>query len=311
MILPGFETRHSIPARQRAMGPIFASILAGLLAAASQTVRSQEEGAQPPPSGTPTAATATQPAPAPEQAAPAPGPVPSPPQAPLPTDGEIRARVEEALSRDTGIAGHGTFRVACEEGIVTLTGSAETLSVLRQAERRAGDILGVLDVVITCNISTAGALDSRILLEIQRALELPAFRGDSISAAVTDGYVQLRGTTATYARKLLAERGASEAPGAVSVQNNLRVTAPSEGDDAALAWRIRLLLTGGLTPIPGRFDVTVSRREAILRGEVPLYSHRIQAERLALSVGGILGVQNRLKVNPSLDLPALPSRNVP
>ena len=311
MILPGFETRHSIPARQRPMGPIFASILAGLLAAASQTVRSQEEGAQPPPSGTPTAATATQPASAPEQTAPAPGPVPSPPQAPLPTDEEIRARVEEALSRDKGIAGHGTFRVACEEGIVTLTGSAETLSVLRQAERRAGDILGVLDVVITCNISTAGALDSRILLEIQRALELPAFRGDSISAAVTDGHVQLRGTTATYARKLLADRSTSEVPGVVGIRNNLRVVAPPEGDDGALAWRIRLLLTGGLTPIPGRFDVTVKNREVLLSGEVPLYSQRIQAERLALSVGGIVAVENRLKVDPSLALPQTPSESSP
>ena len=233
------------------------------------------------------------------------------PAAPLPTDGEIQARVEEALSRDAGIAGHGAFRVKSEEGIVTITGSAETLSILKQAERRAGDIRGVLDVIILCKITTAGAPDSQILMDIQRALDLPAFRGDNIAVAVMDGQVHLNGTTATYARKLLAERSALEAPGALSVQNNLRVTAPPEGDDAALAWRIRLLLTGGLTPVPGRFDVTVSRREAILRGDVPLYSHRILAERLALSVGGILGIQNRLKVNPSLLLPALPSQNVP
>ena len=238
-------------------------------------------------------------------------PAPAPPPAPLPTDEEIQARVEEALARDAGIAGHGTFRVKSEEGIVTIAGSAETLSVLKQAERRAGDIRGVLDVVILCKISTSGAPDSQILMDIQRALDLPAFRGDNIAVAVMDGQVHLNGTTATYARKLLAERGASEVPGTVSVQNNLRVTAPSEGDDAALAWRIRLLLTGGLTPVPGRFDVTVSRREAVLRGEVPLYSHRTQAERLALSVGGIVGVQNRLKVNPVMELPAIPPPSVP
>jgi osmotically-inducible protein OsmY len=219
--------------------------------------------------------------------------------------------VEEALSRDAGIAGHGTFRVKCEEGIVTLSGSAETLSVLRQAERRAGDILGVLDVVIVCNISTAGAPDSQILLAIQRALDLPAFRGDNIAVAVIDGHVHLSGTTATYARKLLAERSASEVPGAVAVRNNLRVAAPPEGDDAALAWRIRLLLTGGLTPIPGRFDVTVKGREVVLRGEVPLYSHRIQAERLALSVGGIVAVENRLKVDPSLASPRIIPEGTP
>ena len=111
--------------------------------------------------------------------------------------------------------------------------------------------------------------------------------------------------------QILAERSALEVPGVVAVRNNLRVTAPPEGDDGALAWRIRLLLTGGLTPIPGRFDVAVKNRDAVLDGEVPLYSHRIQAERLALSVGGILTVQNRLKVNPSLALPQTTPEGTP
>ena len=309
MILPGFVKRHSCPARRRAMGPLFASILAGLLAAAPPAARGQEEGTPPP--DAPAAATAPGSASDPEPIAPDPEPAPSSRPALLPTDEEIRARVEEALSRDSGIAGHGTLQVECKDGIVSLTGSAETLSVLRQAERRAGDVLGVLDVVTGCNLSTAGIPDPRILLEIQRSMDLPAFRGDSISVAVIDGHVHLRGTTATYARKLLAERSALEVPGVVAVRNNLRVTAPPEGDDGALAWRIRLLLTGGLTPIPGRFDVAVKNRDAVLDGEVPLYSHRIQAERLALSVGGILTVQNRLKVNPSLALPQTTPEGTP
>jgi osmotically-inducible protein OsmY len=308
MDLPGFAARPFISFRRHGTAPLLALLLAVQFGGGSPRAQDRPE------EGTPEAAPQTQTSPAEPVPPASPGEdaaAPALPPTPLPTDGEIQARLEEALSRDAGIAGHGAFRVKSEEGIVTITGSAETLSVLKQAERRAGDIRGVLDVVILCKISTAGAPDSQILMDIQQALDLPAFRGDNIAVAVVGGQVHLNGTTATYARKLLAERGASEAPGAVSVQNNLRVTAPPEGDDAALAWRIRLLLTGGLTPIPGRFDVSVSRREAILRGEVPLYSHRIQAERLALSVGGILGVQNRLKVNPSLDLPALPSRNLP
>ena len=291
-------TRLSLPARQRRRGAVFALIVAALLAAAPSPAQSgQEEGS---PSGT---QTQTSPAEAGTAVPPGPGPAPSAPMAPLPTDQEIKARVEEALSLDASIADHGTFRVKSEEGIVTISGSAETLSVLRQAERRAGDVRGVLDVVISCSISTAGAPDSQILLDIQSALDLPAFRGDNIAVAVMDGHVHINGSTATYARKLLVERSASEVPGVVAVQNNLRVAAPPEGDDAALAWRIRLLLTGGLTPVPGNFDVTVKGREAVLRGEVPLYSHRIQAERLALSVGGIVGVQNRLQVNPYLAFP--------
>ena len=307
----GPATPHSHPARQHGRGPALALLVALLFGPPSSPAQSRGEDVAPPATQTQTAPAPTGAEASPGTATPDSGPAPSAPPAPLPSDQEISARVEEAFSRDPAISGHGNFRVKTEEGIVMISGSAETLSVLRQAERRAGDILGVLDVVISCSISTAGAPDSQVLLDIQSALDVPAFRGDRISVAVMNGQVHLNGTTATYARKLLAERSASEAPGAVSVQNNLRVAAPPEGDDAALAWRIRLLLTGGLTPIPGRFDVTVKGREAVLRGEVPLYSHRIQAERLALSVGGIVGIQNRLVVSPSLAFPPAGAENRP
>jgi osmotically-inducible protein OsmY len=222
---------------------------------------------------------------------------------PLPTDDEIQARVEESLTHDAAIADHGTFRVKCEEGIVTLGGKADTLSILMQAERIAGDVRGVLDVVVQVALPTSGIADSQILLEIQSSLRMPTFRGDHIAVAVMGGEVHLNGTTVTYSHKLLAERAAAEVPGVVSVQNNLRVVAPPEGDDTELVRRIHLLLTAGLTPVPGIFEVTVKKGEAILSGKVPLYSNRIQAERLAYSVGGIRTVENRLKVDPSLFLP--------
>jgi osmotically-inducible protein OsmY len=272
-----------------------------------QPLHARQESAPPP--QTQTAPAPPQPPAAPERAVPSPEPPSPPPAAPLPSDEEICARIGEALERDAAISGHGTFKAKCEEGIVTLSGKGETLSVLKQAERRAGDVLGVLDVVVLASISTAGAPDPKILLEIQQALDVPAFRGDDIAVAVMEGRVHLNGTTTTYARKLLAERSASEVPGVISAQNNLRVVAPPEGNDTELARRIRLLLTGGLTPVPGNFEVTVKDRQAVLRGKVPLYSHRLQAERLALSVGGIVSVQNRLKVDPTL-FPARPTVEV-
>jgi osmotically-inducible protein OsmY len=237
-------------------------------------------------------------------------PTPPAPE-PLPSDDEIRSLLEAALARDPVISEHGSLQVKCEEGIVTLSGRAETLSVLLQAERRAGEIRGVLDVVTVAGLATSGISDSQILLEIQRALDVPAFHGDSVAVAVTEGRVHLNGTSVTYARKLLAERSATEVQGVVSVQNNLRVVAPPEGNDAELARRIRLLLTGGMTPVPGSFEVTVRDRIALLHGKVPLYAHRIQAERLALSVGGVVSVENRLKVDPTLLIPGFKEQTSP
>lgn len=269
-----------------------------LVAAAAATGAPPAAGENPPQTApqTQTAPSAPQPGPSP----PAPEPEPA---APLPTDGEIAAAIGEALGRDADIPGHAELQVRCEVGIVTISGKADTLHVLHQAERRAGDVRGVLDVVITAKVSTAGTLDSRILMGIQSALDNPTFRGDNISVWVAEGLARLNGTATTYARKLLAERSAAEVPGVVRIVNNLQVAAPPEGDDAELARRVTLLLTGGLTPVPGAFEVTVRDRQATLRGKVPLFSHRIQAERLALSVGGVVSVDNRLKVDPALSPP--------
>jgi len=273
--------------------PAFLTLLA-TLNLGDPRVRADEQ--TPPP-----APPQTQPAPASPKSPPSSPPPPeASPAVPLPSDEEIRTAVEEALGRDADVAGHSVLRVRCEEGILTLSGKAETLKALQQAERRAGDVRGVLDVVATAEIATAGALDSRILLELHSALDISTFRGDSISVAVEGGVVRVNGTTATYARKLLADKTISEVPGVVEVVNSLVVAAPPEGDDAELARRVRLLLTGGLSPVPGLFDVTVRNGEAALRGKVPLYSHRVQAERLALSVGGVVAVDDRLKVDPSL-----------
>ena len=251
----------------------------------------------------PQTAPQTQTAPAPPEPGTLPPATEPEPAAPLPTAGEIAAAIEEALERDADVAGHAELQVRCEVGIVTISGKADTLHVLHQAERRAGDVRGVLDVVVTAKVSTAGTLDSRILMGIQSALDNPTFRGDNISVWVEEGLARLNGTATTYARKLLAEQSAAEVPGVIRIVNNLQVAAPSEGDDAELARRVTLLLTGGLTPVPGAFEVAVRDRQATLRGRVPLFSHRVQAERLALSVGGVISVDNRLKVDPALSQP--------
>ena len=280
------------------------SILVGVLALSIR----QAPGAEEPP---PTPAPQTQTAPAAPATPPSGDLQDGRPPAPHPSDEEIRTAVEAALSRDVSISEHAGLRVGCEEGILTLSGEAETLEVLQQARRRAGDMRGVLDVVIAAGISTHGAPDPQILMEIQEGLDIPAFRGDSISVGVRGGQVTLGGSSTTFARKLLAEAIASAVPGVVEIVNNLRVVAPREGDDGELGRRIQRLLTGGLAPVPGTFVVTVQGGRATLKGKVPLFSHRIQAERLALSVGGISSVDNRLKVDPSLLLPTPPVQSQP
>ncbi len=249
---------------------------------------------------------------APTQTAPSPGPTPPeapapavqpPTKLPIPADEEIVASVKETLEKDSDLTANADLTVRCEVGILTVGGKARTLAQLRQAERLAGSVRGVLDVVVTAAVTTRGVPDSQILMEAQQAFDIPSFAGDRIGVAVSEGRMRLDGIVTSYARKLLAEKTASGIEGVTLILNSLRVASVSEGNDEELAHRILLLLTGGLTPIPGEFDVTVKNGRALLKGHVPLYYLRQQAQRLAFSVGGVKEVDNRLTVDPSTPTP--------
>jgi osmotically-inducible protein OsmY len=277
------------------------SILVLTLAFAHPPASAEEP--ESPPAAPPEAQTQTAPSPGPtppETAAPA---IEPPAKLSIPTDEEIVASVKETLQRDSDLTANADLVVKCEVGILTLGGRARTLAQLRQAERLAGTVRGVLDVVVTAAVTTRGAPDSQILMEAQRAFDIPSFSGDRIGVAVSEGRIRLDGTVISYARKLLAEKTASEIEGVTLILNSLKVVTAPEGNDEELAHRILLLLTGGLTPIPGEFEVTVKGGRALLKGHVPLYYLRQQAQRLAFSVGGVKEVDNRLTVDPAAPAP--------
>ncbi|HEV8376731.1 MAG TPA: BON domain-containing protein [Candidatus Polarisedimenticolia bacterium] len=224
-----------------------------------------------------------------------------------PGDARIVDAVESALmaSGDSGVRG---LRVRCEAGILTLGGTADTLSTLDMAHREAARVPGVLDVVVTAVVSRRGIPNAQVLADVRQALGRMDSASGSIQATVGSGRVMLQGVTGTFEQKMMAEKEVSKIPGVSGIQNEIRIGSETNARAHELTRRILSQLRSGPSAIPGRFEVTMKGRTAILKGRVPLYLHRIEAGEAVLSVPGVSSVDNRLVVDPGLVQPASDSK---
>ena len=140
-------------------------------------------------------------------------------------------------------------------------------------------------------------------IDLQRAIlaalaDSPPVHADEISVGVTNGDVVLRGTVGTPLQKLEAVRVARTVPGVRSVDDRLEVKLLDyEGrEDADTKAAVTDALIGDAELHTGDVDVEVEDGRVTLRGVVAYASQRERAERLALAVGGVTGVENQLRV---------------
>ena len=222
---------------------------------------------------------------------------------PIPTDVQILDAVQNVLMSSPEAGARG-LRVRCEEGILTLGGTADTLFSLQAAVRQAGTVRGVLDVVVTATVPRRGISNAQVLSDVREALGRMDSASGSIQASIGYGVVVLQGVTGTFGHKMMAEEVVSRIPGVTRIQNDIRVSTETNARAHELSRRILAELRSGSTTLPGGIDVTMKGPVAVLEGRVPLFVHRIEAEEAALSVPGVTSLDNRLVVDPTLTAPA-------
>ena len=215
-------------------------------------------------------------------------------------DEQLQEAVETALQSSGENPGLLTLKVRCDAGILTLGGTAPTLSVLRAATRRAAGVPGIVDIVITATIPRRGIPDSQISTDVQKALSPPAIPAGSVQVTVSEGRVTLKGSCGTYSCKLVAEEEASKVAGVVEIANRIQTTSETNLSEEGLARLVKSRLSSTPTPVPGKIQVEAHLNSVTLRGRVPLYLNRLQASEAALSVPGIASVDNRLIVDPTM-----------
>ncbi len=141
------------------------------------------------------------------------------------SDDRIAAAVEASLARAESASGSSGLKVRCDEGILTLGGTAETLYSLDQAVRRAGAVPGVVEV------QNRIAVTSETNVTAQGLARLVISRLTRDSSPVTGLFqVSIQGSVATltgrvplYVNRLEATEVVLAVPGIQQVDNRLLV----------------------------------------------------------------------------------------
>jgi osmotically-inducible protein OsmY len=217
------------------------------------------------------------------------------------TDQDIQEDIVSELKWDPSLRSED-IAVGVRDGVVTLAGTVDSYVDKWTAERIAGRIKGVKAIVNNLTVQLPGS-SRRSDPDIAHAA-VDALRwnvlvpSDRIKVKVEDGWVTLEGDVDWYYQKKAAERAVSHLTGVKGVINNISVRArPMPGD---VKNKIKETLRRGAELDADRITIDVEGNKVILRGTVRSYVERKDAERAARNVPGVMEVENRLTVDPSV-----------
>jgi osmotically-inducible protein OsmY len=126
----------------------------------------------------------------------------------------------------------------------------------------------------------------------------PDLRDDDIAVGVRDGVVTLAGFVDSYADKWRAERVVSKVRGVKAVANDVEVKLPSHArrPDPELARAAVNALQWNILVPHDKIQVIVEDGWITLKGEVPWFYQREEAERAVRNLAGVKGVSNLITV---------------
>lgn len=221
------------------------------------------------------------------------------------SDRDLREAVEEALDWEP-IINAKRIGVSAKDGVVTLTGHADSFPQKREAEKVAGLVSGVKAVVCELEVElprTKEPTDEEIARAASNAIAwntlLPRA---SIQVWVDNGRVTLEGVVDSPQQRKSADqciRGLAD----VKDVNNHIVIKPGVNRIAVKAQIEAALLRNTQLDV-NNINVEVLSGRVILKGTVQSWIEREEAERAAWSVSGVSDVDNLLIVNPVSHLAA-------
>jgi osmotically-inducible protein OsmY len=215
------------------------------------------------------------------------------------TDEDIQRDVLSELEWDARLQPN-EIGVAVKDGIVTLTGWADSLIKKWAAEEAALRVRGVKGVANEIELRLpidAERLDADIAAAALRALKWDAaIPEDKVTVTVSRGWVTLEGEVDFLYQRVDAEWAVRRLMGVRGVTNLLSVKPGVSLPD--LRQKIREALVRSATIDAQRITVDVQGSKVVLSGTVRSWAERAQAERVAHSAPGVTTVENRIVVQP-------------
>jgi osmotically-inducible protein OsmY len=219
----------------------------------------------------------------------------------LENDAEIRSNIRDEMSYDPAVTAND-IAVFVENGVVTLTGVADSYGTRTATGLAAWRVLGVREVInkIVVDPSLLGQpTDGEIADDLRQRLDrdflVPKGR---ISVSVTDGVVTLQGAVKWHLQREAAVEEAEDTAGVRSVVN-LMVIDRSAASPTNVDGDIKKALMRNAQVDAGNIQVTADGGNVTLSGTVRSFAERQEAEDAAWRANGVLTVTDNITIEPS------------
>ena len=215
-------------------------------------------------------------------------------------DAEIRKDVMEEIAYDPAVTVHD-IAVIVEDGLVTLTGTADSYATRQAAVDAAWRISGVRDVINTIVVDPTllgVPTDEEIAADVRGRLEkdflVPKGR---ITVEVHDGVVTLAGTVDWHFQREAVREEAADAMGVRDVNNEIEIDRSHASPDEIQS-SIRKALTRSAQVNASNIQVAVDEGHVTLSGTARSFAEQQEAEDAAWRARGVTDVTDHIVIRP-------------
>ena len=190
-------------------------------------------------------------------------------------DNDIKEAVERLFILKKGVSSH-LLEVACQAGIVELTGFTDSLLSRQRAEDLAKAVRGVRGVINEISVHTADLPNAELLCRVEMALlQDPATRSYKVSCHAHDGQITVEGTLHSWAEEQLVLQVLRGVPGVRQLNNRLAVRGGTQPPpDAEITAQIQELLEWDIRVKSDLIHVRTHKGVAHLSGTVGTATER-------------------------------------
>lgn len=216
------------------------------------------------------------------------------------SDIDIKQQVLRELKWDSRIA-WSEIGVEVFEGVVKLTGRANSYAKKHAAQEAAHRIDGVLDVANEIEVRPTGEFtrtDSDIALAVRHILQWDALVPDErIQSTVSDGWVTLEGEVDLWRERQDAEISVLRLEGVVGVINKIAI-APSKVDPKQLREEIEYALERRADREADRLRIEVHDGAVDLFGHVHSWQEKRAVVGSISHAPGVTQIRDHLRIDP-------------
>lgn len=212
------------------------------------------------------------------------------------TAAQVKSDVLQQLACEPCVTA-SAIGVAVHNGAVTLSGTVPTYAEKCAAEHAARQVAGVQAIAAEIRVEPTGIhkrTDDEVAEAVARALQAHIWVPTDIQGTVEKGWVTLQGQVTWRFQSDAAMNAVRYLAGVKGVCN--RITIKPREPAAAVERAVEEAFKRNASLHSNRITVEADGGTVVLTGAVRTFAEFDEAERLAWSVPGVTGVDNRLVV---------------